>query len=182
MIKSSKHVWLSKWSRLDPYSSIVSQISADNHCRMSPHAASSQPIFVGKPCSLNISVSWNWDQSRLELHRQKETKATLHWPNTLLHWSQALKTRGFGEEELIDAVAGWRQEHGPFQSYGRRYPPTAKDISKAFATDVTPLKVSQRSNKSKGDWRTETKPMFGMNYEAAPHKSYICNRCGKGGT
>lgn len=107
----------------------------------------------------------------LEIHRQESSKSTYHWPNTLLHWAQALKHRGFGEIELINEVDKWKEANGPFRSYTRRYPPMPREIAKAF--EGTPNKQNKLSSEP---WVKNL-----SNFDVPPPKNYICNRCNKGG-
>jgi hypothetical protein len=75
-----------------------------------------------------FSIYLRW----LEAHRQQSSKLTEHWQNTLLHWAQSLRSRGFLESEIIRTVEDWKEANGPFSSQDRRYPPTPKDIGMAF--------------------------------------------------
>jgi hypothetical protein len=81
-----------------------------------------------------MSVYLKW----LEVHRQKPSKITEHWSNTLLHWAQSLRSRGFRQSELISEVNTWKEENGPLRSFERRYPPMPSDIRRAFGDENQP--------------------------------------------
>lgn len=66
------------------------------------------------------------------MHRQEPSKLSEHWSNTLMHWVQSLRSRGFRQNEIISEVNAWKEENGPFRSLEKRHPPTPKDIMKVF--------------------------------------------------
>lgn len=138
---------------------------------------------------LDIYVRW------LELHRLEESKRTSHWGNTILHWTQALRSRGFSESELLENMAQWKLKYGPFRSKSRRFPPSSKEISKAFedvprnVSEVNKLKphsVDRASPQSaqqvthRNAYQVSPRKGF-VSYDYPPHPSYVCNRCGEPG-
>jgi hypothetical protein len=88
--------------------------------------SSSLPQTTSSCVTLSIYLRW------LEAHRQQPSKLTEHWQNTLLHWTQSLRSRGFLESEIIRTVEDWKEANGPFRSKDRRHPPTPRDIGMAF--------------------------------------------------
>jgi hypothetical protein len=121
---------------------------------------------------LTIDIYLRW----LEIHRQEPTKLSEHWSNTLLHWSQSLKSRGFQAHEIIADVEDWKdrmkKERGPFRSYERRYPPAPADIRRAFE-DGEKEKENRKPVRASGHLPDE--------FLQAPPKGYVCNRCGERG-
>jgi hypothetical protein len=118
-------------------SSLLRQL---NYCIDDPDSMSSDDLFklslqqlsknlpqtTSSRATLSIYLRW------LEIHRQKLSQRTDHWQNTLLHWTQSLRSRGFRESEIVATVEDWKDANGPFRSQCRRYPPSPKDIGKAF--------------------------------------------------
>jgi hypothetical protein len=102
--------------------------------------SSSLPETTSSRATLTIYLRW------LEAHRQQPSKVTEHWQNTLLHWAQSLRSRGFLESEIIRAVEDWKEANGPFRSKDRRYPPTSRDIGMAF---------DEMEKKHRGDERVQ---------------------------
>jgi hypothetical protein len=80
------------------------------------------------PSRATLSIYLRW----LEVHRREPTQRTEHWHNTLLHWTQSLRSRGFREYEIVAAVEDWKDANGPFRSQWRRYPPSPREIGRAF--------------------------------------------------
>jgi len=141
-----------------------------------------------KMLSKNISLTTSSRQTMdiylrwLEVHRQEPTKLSEHWSNTLLHWSQSLRTRGFRASDIIADVEDWKdqmkRERGPFRSYERRYPPMPADIRRAFDEDE-----GVRDREKDKDKENKRPPRQGAGHLPdeflhAPPKGYICNRCG----
>jgi hypothetical protein len=102
-------------------------ISSDDLFKISLQQLSKNlPQTTSSRATLFIYLRW------LEVHRQNPSKRTDHWQNTLLHWAQSLRSRGFRESEIVATVEDWKDANGPFSSQWRRYPPSPKDIGKAF--------------------------------------------------
>ncbi|KAF4621641.1 hypothetical protein G7Y89_g14508 [Cudoniella acicularis] len=91
----------------------------------------------------------------LEIHRKNRSALSEHWSNTLLHWAQSLRSRGYRMQDLITAVSSWEKDHeGKIPDCGSgRHPPTKSDIEKAFA-DTENVPTSER--KTDQDWRRDT--------------------------
>lgn len=133
------------------------------------------------PSRLQLSIYLRW----LELHRQNETRLTEHWVNTLLHWAQSLRSRGFREDELIREVNMWKDRHekenGAFRSKTNRYPPGTREISNAYrekskAQHWNPREQDTRRIETYDDRDPAAK------FLGKPPPNYICNRCGQTGT
>jgi hypothetical protein len=88
--------------------------------------SSSLPQTTSSRATFSIYLRW------LEAHRQQPSKLTEHWQNTLLHWTQSLRSRGFLKHEIIRTVEDWMEANGPFPLKDRRYQLTPKDIGMAF--------------------------------------------------
>ena len=133
-----------------------------------------------------LAVYLKW----LEVHRRNPSDLTKAWDNTLLHWSQALKARGFEKEEVMNAVKEWKAENGPFEStldaWGhRRCPPMSYDIAKAWADADTHVPLLSSGLKHTNSWRPlhrsggyHAKP---EDFQGTPAGDYVCNRCGTKG-
>jgi hypothetical protein len=126
MNKYDKMVYSSRFDKnytiWDPYAmsnNDLFDLSLAQLAKSLPQDTSFHPTFF-------IYLRW------LEVHRREPTKRTEHWQNTLLHWTQSLRSRGFRETDIVTAVEDWKEANGPFHSWWRRYPPTPKDIFKAF--------------------------------------------------
>ncbi|TVY35153.1 putative RING finger protein [Lachnellula subtilissima] len=97
------------------------------------HLAKNISLTTSSRNTMAVYLKW------LEIHRQEPSKLSEHWSNTLMHWVQSLRSRGFRENELISEVNAWKEENGPFRSVEKRYPPTSKDIMKVFGNGNEPL-------------------------------------------
>ena len=131
----------------------------------------------------------------LETHRQHPSKLTPVWSDTILQWSQALRTLGFRESEIVSEVNKWKEVNGPFKSSNKRYtryPPMPADIKRAFRDiQASPSKVRDRMGDSYRRLESMKEEMYDYsrpseinhpsNFEGPPPKNYICNRCGKKG-
>lgn len=153
----------------------------------------SLPQATSTRSTLSIYLRW------LEVHRQEPTKRTEHWQNTLLHWAQSLRSRGFQEHAILHAVDNWKEANGPFRSKQRRYPPMNYDISKAFE-EMRQIETMDKMGDSyypkgsihrRGDSPARSNEDFTRprknnrsveNYEGPPPPNYVCNRCKKKGT
>lgn len=103
------------------------------------HLAKNISLTTSSRNTMAVYLRW------LEIHRQEPSKLSEHWSNTLMHWVQSLRSRGFRENELILEVNAWQEENGPFRSVEKRYPPTSKDIMNVFGDGNEPLvPVSER--------------------------------------
>ncbi|KAL2060965.1 hypothetical protein VTL71DRAFT_9017 [Oculimacula yallundae] len=85
------------------------------------------PLSTSSRATFSIYLRW------LEVHRLQETKRTVHWGNTVMHWVQSLKKRGFKVEEVVSCVESWREGNGPFE--GPRKPPSESQIRSAFGEE-----------------------------------------------
>lgn len=103
------------------------------------------PQTTSSRATLSIYLRW------LEVHRRQPTKRTEHWQNTLLHWAQSLRSRGFREYEIVAAVEDWKDANGPFRSEWRRYPPSPKEIAKAFDEMMERTRESERERSRERD-------------------------------
>jgi hypothetical protein len=112
-------------------------------------------------------VYLNW----LEVHRQRPSKLTEHWDNTLLHWAQALRTRGFTLDRLISEVQTWVQDNRPVRSH-RRSPPEPHDLAKAYP-------AAERIGYS---YRPSVRHPQEGKFDGKLPRNYVCNRCNKKGT
>lgn len=96
------------------------------------------PQTTSPRATFSIYLRW------LDVHRREPTKCTEHWQNTLLHWTQSLRSRGFREYEIVAAVEDWKDANGPFQSQWRRYPPRPKEIAQAFDPEMERTRQMER--------------------------------------
>ncbi|KAG9249240.1 hypothetical protein BJ878DRAFT_537463 [Calycina marina] len=131
----------------------------------------------------------------LEVHRREDTRVTKHWGNTVLHWCQALRTRGVPEYELLDEVDIWKRGR-TFSGLSDRSPPTSHEISKAYKDHSnipatahnkegsSPPKVDSSPNRSDNSFRKFdsmlSKPKD-EDFQGPPPPGYRCNRCGRVG-
>ena len=131
-----------------------------------------------------LAVYLKW----LKVHLQNPSELTKAWENTLLHWAQALRARGFDKEELIAAVKEWKEENGPFDTLAcargqQRCPPMAYDIAKAWGETHYQVPVlGSSSGKHRDSWRPGRNCSKREDYEGIPPGDYVCNRCGTAGT
>jgi hypothetical protein len=161
------------------------------------------PQSVGKRQTMSLYLRW------LEIHRQNPSKSTEHWVNTLLHWAQALRSRGFKESNLVSEVSKWKEENVPFAGSNKRQPPSKEDIAKAYV-DGSDGRSYEERDRSDRSWESERersdswrpydstleerirdhskcvykgkKKVHPDVYDQPPPGNYICNRCGKRGT
>jgi len=127
-----------------------------------------------------MSIYLRW----LEIHRQKPSNLTKLWENTIFHWAQALRSRGFTESELVREVNSWKEiqleRNGPFRSWMHRDPPMPKDIARAYANDSTSTRQNPKHEKYKPLAKSDhnTKMQKGHSeFSRPPPGNYVCNRC-----
>ncbi|EKD19665.1 uncharacterized protein L3040_001990 [Drepanopeziza brunnea f. sp. 'multigermtubi'] len=109
-----------------------------------PYAITDRELFYISQRSLSKSLSAQVSSRAtfaiylrwLEVHRQEPSRRSEHWSNTVMHWVQSLRSRGYQEEEIIGRVEEWKREEGPWMSRSHRHPPTERDIRKAFDEDT----------------------------------------------
>jgi predicted SnoaL-like aldol condensation-catalyzing enzyme len=181
---------------------------------LSDHQLLNMPLRnLSKGISLTISLSTTarvylrW----IELHRVQKTKFTEHWDNTILHWIQSLRARGFKEQDIINEMRFWKQKTGPLPSVEGRRLPELCDIEKAYK-EISECSGETKS-KDKTNWKHEIprvdlpisyddeprRPYYAKeensfekyrsfpkkklyeNLQGPPPPSYVCNRCGKKG-
>ena len=154
-----------------------------------PHSTSSRQ-------TMSMYLRW------LDFHCRHPTPELIHWPNTLLHWTQSLRSRGFTEEEVVSDVGKWKIEHDIDWYEDGRYMPRAKDVERAYQLSLPNEKLSEKKRERridrKGDsWRPydatleqrikdrrngkHTGSTPANVYDKSPPSSYVCNRCGKKG-
>jgi hypothetical protein len=112
-----------------------------------------------------------------------------HWLNTVAHWTQALRARGFSLEEIIREVSAWKEVNGPFvepnpSDSESRLPPTPVNL--AFGWDRMPITTKVvRHNENVCDSTLNT---MSRRYDSQLEQklnsaltkvpvSYVCNRC-----
>jgi hypothetical protein len=112
-----------------------------------------------------------------------------HWLNTIVHWTQALRARGFSLEEINREVSVWKEVNGPFvEPYSSdsesRLPPTLANLTSGW--DRMPITTKIVSdNKS---IRNSTLDTMSRRYDTQLERkldsaltkvptTYICNRC-----
>lgn len=91
----------------------------------------------------------------LNIHRLNPSKATLHWQNTLLHWTQSLRAEGFSEGRISREVKLWRSPRRSLGATAERGMPWDDDIVKAFEKEL-PSKMSSSAGVKRDD--KENKP------------------------
>ncbi|TVY42128.1 putative RING finger protein [Lachnellula occidentalis] len=165
------------------------------------HIAKNISLTTSSRITMSAYLRW------LEIHRCSSSKLSEHWSNTLMHWVQSLRSRGFLEHELISEVNAWKEENGPFRSVEKRHLPNAKNIMKVFGDGTEPpFPLDERrylgreprerpwderreeSSRTEDQYRLkkEAKSAGYLSrwddsrdqYQAPPPKGYICNRCG----
>ncbi|KAH8656025.1 hypothetical protein BGZ60DRAFT_546209 [Tricladium varicosporioides] len=106
----------------------------------------------------------------LEVHRVTPSKISAQWENTILHWVQSLRARGYLELDIINMVRHYQIDNNP-QDIPNRRVPKREDIVKAYANygNIIQNKSKDRkedenvkptSIRDMGDdiyWRRETK-------------------------
>ncbi|KAI9054841.1 hypothetical protein LZ554_001985 [Drepanopeziza brunnea f. sp. 'monogermtubi'] len=105
-----------------------------------PYAITDRELFHISQRSLSKSLSAQVSSRAtfaiylrwLEVHRQEPSRRSEHWSNTVMHWVQSLRSRGYQEEEVIGRVEEWVRQEGPWTARSHRHPPTERDIRKAF--------------------------------------------------
>lgn len=68
----------------------------------------------------------------LEVHRKKPSDLTKNWENTVMHWVQSLKARGFKKSLIADEYKKWKIAHEPMEKVSLRFPPGTLDIGVAY--------------------------------------------------
>jgi hypothetical protein len=139
---------------------------------------------------INAYLRW------LEVQRNAPRRnINYHWLNTISHWTQSLRARGFSLEEINREVSIWKEANGPFvepnlSDSESRLPPTLANL--AFGWDRTPITTKAASNNE--SIRGSILDAMARRYDTQlDHKldstltkipaSYICNRCkGRGVT
>jgi hypothetical protein len=133
---------------------------------------------------INAYLRW------LEVQRNAPRRnINYHWLNTIAHWAQALRARGFSLEEINREVSIWKEVNGPFVEpnpldFESRLPPTLTNL--AFGWDRTPITTKVVSNNE--NICDSTLNTMSRRYDAQLERkldsaltkvpaSYICNRC-----
>lgn len=133
---------------------------------------------------INAFLRW------LEVQRNAPRRnINYHWLNTIGHWTQALRARGFSLEEIKREVSVWKEANGPFvepnpSDSESRLPPTL--INLAFGWDRTPVTTKGVTNNENA--RGSTLDTMSRRYDTQLERklnnaltkvpaSYICNRC-----
>lgn len=171
--------------------------SKDNHkegdSTNNPELWSSSKLLETSLSSLSRILSESLSQRRilavylkwLEIHRLHPSDLSKHWDNTLMHWSQSLRLRGFDKDELIIEIKKWKEDNSPLQSPQsvwplRRYPPTPYDIAKGWP-DSEHKRYSSSSGTGKQDpYRPGIYPQP-LGFSGKPPGGYVCNRCATSG-
>ncbi|EPE31428.1 hypothetical protein GLAREA_12731 [Glarea lozoyensis ATCC 20868] len=122
----------------------------------------SKSISLTTSFSTTADVYLRW----LEVHRVRRSEFTEHWENTIIHWVQSLRARGFKEGDLINEIRIWKERSGPLiEVYGRQ-PPGSRDVEKAYDR---PLNKNQlpHANSMEGDPRRRENPrdLFELPYD-----------------
>lgn len=123
---------------------VCSRYSSEDYAITDPYSISGNALFDFSLTQLSKTLSRTFSSRAtlsiylrwLEVHRREPTKRTEHWQNTLLYWTQSLRSRGFREFEVVAAVEDWKDTNGPFRSRWGRWPPSPKDITKAFDLEM----------------------------------------------
>ena len=179
-------------------SSYMSTLQSDPESVTDDDLLKISPIDLSKKFGADTSsrakfaVHLRW----LEVHRENPGRSTEDWGKTTTLWIQSLRDLGFGESRVIEEVVNWKADHertkGPFRSRWRRYPPTPKDVYRAFGVLKTqkhdtyqpnelPHELTHQSNETMKD-KIYKKTYRGVSeFEGPPPGNYICNRCGKKG-
>jgi hypothetical protein len=167
----------------------------------------SRGISITTSLSTTAKVYLRW----IEAHRVANSKFTEHWDNTILHWAQSLRARGFKSQGIINEILIWKKEVGPLPLVDGRRPLESSDIENAY-NDPSECSKSTKT-KDETSWKREIqrddlavsyhdepersyhtqvqssyekyrslpKKKLYDNFQEAPPPSYICNRCGKKG-
>lgn len=107
---------------IDPEALTDTQISKLSLSRLSKNL----PASFSQVVAFDVYIRW------LDLHRNAPSGNTnLHWPNTLLHWAQSLRARGFSKMVLVSMIRSWKSGNIPSQPSFRNLP-TEEDIAKAY--------------------------------------------------
>ena len=191
--KTSTRGALKYWNTISKHSLLEASLSELSRTLNDDTEISDDLIF-------DVYLEW------LNMHRFNETKTTLHSQNTLLHWTQSLRARGYSEGRVRREVDRWRTWNRRSDSITGRSMPWDDDIAKAFEIDLpnkmatttrdekenqSPTAVRERdlrldAAKHKGiaDRMTRekgSKKDKSFNFDLPPSKNYVCNRCGKQG-
>lgn len=160
------------------------QTSLHNIAQTLPRTTSARATF-------SIYLRW------LEVHRKHPSKLSEHWDNTVLHWAQSLKQRGFNKSDVVNELQRWTesQPSSIYKDSNGRFPPKSRDIAAAFENIKPSHYRQERSSRDTGDsWRPSdgrgpsTSSVWGSrknpsaDFSGPPPKNYICNRCSKPGT
>jgi hypothetical protein len=134
---------------------------------------------------INAYLRW------LEVQRKAPKRnINYHWFNTIAHWTQALRSRGFSLEEISREVSAWKEVNGPFLDTASlfdsesRLPPTSVNLTlgwdrapittKAFPNNEETHDVALDKMSRRYETQLERKPDSAL---ANVPASYICNRC-----
>jgi hypothetical protein len=146
-----------------------------------------------------LAVYFNW----IEAHRRQVTELTEDWGETIIYWILALRSRGFGREQLIDAINEYRTKNGIYSErinvsrYQIRCFPMVYDLKKAWAAAYPGAENQEYYWSGSGKYvkQQETQPFKKVNqpfnkerqypkqedFEGTPPGNYVCNRCRRPG-
>lgn len=159
------------------------QTSLHNLTHILPRTTSTRATF-------SIYLRW------LEVHRKHPSRLSEHWENTVMHWAQSLKQRGFHKSEVIDELQRWKESQSTsiYKDSNGRFPPKSRDITAAFE-DIKPsyYREERRSRDTGDSWRPSDERGSSVasawpsrkhppaDFSGPPPKNYICNRCSEPG-
>lgn len=106
----------------------------------------------------------------LEVHRATPSRISAQWENTVLHWVQSLRARGYLEVDIVNMVRHYEIDNDPRDILNRRIP-KREDIMKAYANygniiqnkskdkkeDENTKPSNMRDRSDDAYWRRETK-------------------------
>jgi hypothetical protein len=120
----------------------------------------SRGISLTTSLSTTADVYLRW----LEVHRVRRSNVTEHWENTILHWVQSLRARGFKERDLINEVHIWKDRSGPLVVVGGRRPPSTRDVKKAYDEPLNQVKQTKPTDDNNRR-RESSRDLFELPYD-----------------
>ncbi|KAH7384963.1 hypothetical protein BKA64DRAFT_748440 [Cadophora sp. MPI-SDFR-AT-0126] len=114
------------------------------------------PASTSPRATFSIYIRW------LAVHRQRPSSRTEHWSNTIMHWCQSLKGKGFGVGEVVEGMEEWKREVRGRKERGEersdRKMPGEEEIRRAFEEDPKAQGERKAERERMGDsYRSESR-------------------------